>query len=861
MADIDNLSIRISANTRTATNNINNLTEALGRLNQALGAIDPNVLNVVAQTASSMGNMTRNAEGCERAMRTLGEQMTHLQQAGGGVAQVADTAEQLSAATQDAAQGANNAASATRELGSAGQQGASGIQQVASAARNVSRNASESASNIRHLARSTKEASKHASIFAKELTRVGKMMKLMITRMILRKVIQGVLDGFKNLAQYSSTFDASISLLWNSFRQLGNSIAAAVSPLINAFAPALNYIIQLVIKAVNVINQLISALTGMGTWTRAKTLTDDYAKSLDKSNKSAKALKKTVLGFDELNQLQDNNSGGGGETSPADMFEQVPIDPKILNFVDNLKKKIGELKKYWDAFIKGFKRGLGDDWKDKVDLIKDGAGRIKDAIKDIWNDPEVSKSRDEFYTSVSEMLGTVAGTATRVGLNIGANIAQGVADSVEEKSPEIKEHLTEMFNIGTHMADQVSEFSVAMGEISDVLVGDNAIAATKGFTSLFTESFMLIQENAARTGDAVLTLLTQPIIDNKGAISEALDGMFGALATFADFAQGVVKDLRDTLSDVWEAHLSPMFDSLTQGLSDLTGALTEAWNNNIAPVLQEAMDTLKPLWDEYIKPIADNVLHIVGLIGNLVAKLFQSVLVPCLKALIDKWFPRIQDGISIVISAVKYAVQVISLVIEHITWMLRSLLQFFETGFTKGWSQACEEFDKSWSEHWDNMFKKVTDIANSVVEVVEKMINALAHGINAIGDKIGDKLKNLSFPSWLGGGTFNLSIPHLDDVSLPRFRNGGFPKENGLFMANSTELVGEFSNGKTAVANNEQITNGIAQAVFSAITSANASGGNNRYINNTIMVDGVAIARAVTKGQETLDRRYSPSMA
>ena len=55
---------------------------------------------------------------------------------------------------------------------------------------------------------------------------------------------------------------------------------------------------------------------------------------------------------------------------------------------------------------------------------------------------------------------------------------------------------------------------------------------------------------------------------------------------------------------------------------------------------------------------------------------------------------------------------------------------------------------------------------------------------------------------------------------IPTFATGGFPKEDGLFMANRGELVGQFSNGKTAVANNEQITTGIANAVYPAVYNA-----------------------------------------
>ena len=54
---------------------------------------------------------------------------------------------------------------------------------------------------------------------------------------------------------------------------------------------------------------------------------------------------------------------------------------------------------------------------------------------------------------------------------------------------------------------------------------------------------------------------------------------------------------------------------------------------------------------------------------------------------------------------------------------------------------------------------------------------------------------------------------------LPTFATGGFP-EDGLFYANHRELVGQFSNGRTAVANNQQITDGIAKAVYPAVYQA-----------------------------------------
>ena len=63
------------------------------------------------------------------------------------------------------------------------------------------------------------------------------------------------------------------------------------------------------------------------------------------------------------------------------------------------------------------------------------------------------------------------------------------------------------------------------------------------------------------------------------------------------------------------------------------------------------------------------------------------------------------------------------------------------------------------------------------------------------------------------------SLPKLSVKWISAFANGGFP-EDGLFFANHNELVGKFSNGKTAVANNDQIIQGIQSGVFNGVMSA-----------------------------------------
>ena len=94
-------------------------------------------------------------------------------------------------------------------------------------------------------------------------------------------------------------------------------------------------------------------------------------------------------------------------------------------------------------------------------------------------------------------------------------------------------------------------------------------------------------------------------------------------------------------------------------------------------------------------------------------------------------------------------------------------------------------------------------------------------GITKEQKKILDNLspKNMGTPYERALKTSGLS--KLSDFAskLPTYSTGGFP-EDGLFMANHGELVGKFNNGKTAVANNDQITTGFAQAITNTLAPA-----------------------------------------
>lgn len=231
-----------------------------------------------------------------------------------------------------------------------------------------------------------------------------------------------IVDGFKNLAQYSSQTNYSISTLMTSLFQLKNALAAAFAPIVNVVSPVLDMFLRKVISIVNTIGQLTSALTGSGTYIRATRVNQDYAASLDTNassardaNKANKELQKTILGFDQINKLDNNsdlndligNGGGLGGISPGDMFQTVQIESKYKDFANRIRDLAK--KQDWE--------GLG---KEIASAINRGLKYIYDAIS--WKNvgPKITAFTDAFTRTFNSMVNHIDWDL--MGRDIGAGV-------------------------------------------------------------------------------------------------------------------------------------------------------------------------------------------------------------------------------------------------------------------------------------------------------------------------------------------------------------------------------------------------------------------------------------------------------
>ena len=106
------------------------------------------------------------------------------------------------------------------------------------------------------------------------------------------------------------------------------------------------------------------------------------------------------------------------------------------------------------------------------------------------------------------------------------------------------------------------------------------------------------------------------------------------------------------------------------------------------------------------------------------------------------------------------------------------------------------------------------------------------------------------------------------------YKNGGMPVNGEVYIANEngfgSEYIGRMGN-KHVVANNQQITDGIKQAVIDGMmevymaTQSNRTDSNSAipYIINAVLKteDNEVLARAVEKGQASRSSRFNPSPA
>ena len=193
-----------------------------------------------------------------------------------------------------------------------------------------------------------------------------------LIRGAIAALTQGLQEGMENLYQYSklvgTDFADAMDRMATNALYVKNSLAAMVSPIIEALAPAVDFLTDKFVELLNTVNMFIARLLGKETYTVAKRVAAVWQEVGDNTEDATKKLKSYTIGIDELNIIEETGNERDSSWSPdidyRKWFEELPTESNwITEFADKLK----------EAFENG-------DWKTLGTLLGDKINDLIDSI-------------------------------------------------------------------------------------------------------------------------------------------------------------------------------------------------------------------------------------------------------------------------------------------------------------------------------------------------------------------------------------------------------------------------------------------------------------------------------------------------
>lgn len=770
--------------------------------------------------------------------------------------------------------------SSTKEIFPRMQKAASGI---LPAIKNVEQKFSTAFSKIRSAAGKTfssinKQGKKTGGLMSTLASRFkGIALSLLIFNWITKgfnAMVTGMKKGFENLTKYSNNYAKSVQLLKNAQASLGNSFAAAFAPIVQTVIPWLVQLINTISKAITYVAQFIAILSGKSTFIRAKQVQDAYNKSLGGTAGAAKKAAGALAKFDDLDVLQKQDSSGGGENA-ADMFENVPVDPKVKGWLDGIRDKLKPIldymKKLKNAFIDGFWDGLGDP-SGRLETIKKELEQIKEALLDIWNDPAVRSAADAWAKSLLYMFGSLVGSIASIGLTIAAAFVGGLGEYLENNTGRIKDFLVSVFNIGTEINNLLSELFQSIAYIFEAFASESGIRFVSALIGVFADAGMGLLEVALKLGRDILNMLIQPIVENQEGFRTALEGLLSGAATILEGLKTSIDSIFDNLNAVYDAHFKPFFDSIAAGLTSIVNTILTVWNGNIQPIIDRISQKISELLTQYITPFVNNVVEFIGQIANHLQNFWELFLQPLVEWFISYVVPILSEAISLII-------EIIIQVVESIMSDLNGLMEFINGTVMPAWNGFWESaggvfdafwqsinaigtliknmyigvfdiirklIDKDWKGAWDSAKKIFTTFKDNIKSIIDSVREFFQQFLDWIGDKIEWVLNKVQgIKDFFGGGGSGSptgdggyarsasasavleSVPHLASGSVIR---GGNP-----FLA----MLGDQPRGQV----NVEAPAGLIKDMVKAGLAESGYGQERLPVNINLIYDGEAFAR------------------
>ena len=589
---------------------------------------------------------------------------------------------------------------------------------------------------------------------------------------LVKKLRTALVDGFKNLAQYSTSVNGSISSVMSALTQFKNALATAFAPILSIVAPVLTQLINMLTQVADAIAQLTARLTGQKTYTRAVKVQQDYAASLKSSagaaKDSAKANKeaeKSLAGFDQINQLSTKSSdsgsggssGGGGGLSPSDMFETVAIEP--LDFSSWGEAFSAALDDILNNGIPKLEKGLSDfaTWFNgltaKVYEMFKFPG-VQEKVAQLGT--ELAQALNGFVNQIDwNMLGQALGAGLNTALgflvsfiytfdwqNLGNSVATMINGAVGEINWE---------NVGKLL---FAKFKIAIEFLAGLLLGldmkqlaQAASDIVKGFYNSVTETIQSI--DWAQIARQIITFIVN--VDWAGmfkAYFTAVGSLAGAVASFVGQA---IKDAFTGIESYFEDKIK------------------ECGGNVVAGILKGIVDGVvgigQWIYNNIFKPFIDGFKATFGIHSPSTVMQEQG------NYLIEGLKQGVVDRIESVVETFKGLWEKIKEVFSNITG-------WFKDKFSAAWQAVKDVFSDG-----GEVFSGIKEgILNSLKSVINKLIDGINKVISIPFKGINDALMRIKSIDILGAKPFNF-IGTISVPQIPKLAQGAVIPPNREFMA------------------------------------------------------------------------------
>ena len=195
----------------------------------------------------------------------------------------------------------------------------------------------------------SKSASKGIGSLVSSLQRIA---YYRIIRSVIKEIGKAFQEGAENAYFFSKAVGGDLANALDTLSTKGftmtNQLGASWATLIQTIQPILLELIELVRMAAEVITQFFAVLGGKSTYLKAVDASKDWATNTAAGAKAAKEWKNQLLGFDEINRLDEmtGSSGGSGKALPdySQMFQEVAISTKLIDLIDMIKKHMADLE-------------------------------------------------------------------------------------------------------------------------------------------------------------------------------------------------------------------------------------------------------------------------------------------------------------------------------------------------------------------------------------------------------------------------------------------------------------------------------------------------------------------------------------